>query len=395
MSVLVLVAFGVTLYAMSVILTEGAAGGEYSITLLSAGFGGTAIVAGLLAPAVGRYADDHSVRGIMLLGAAMGAIAMVVFARSRAEWHVLVAFWVLLGPSAAMTLYEPAYVAIGQWVSDKDRNKAIALLSLIGGLAGPVFVPLTGFLVDRYGWRVSSVMLGGIFLFAGVIAVTTFPEYKPKDHRERAVQRVSWTRFLRERRLLYLTAAVVLTFAAMNSVFFHRVAVFEEQGFALATIAILAGLSGLLTFPGRYFMPRVAEHIRATTLFTIACSGLVVSMVFAIKGTPLAAMVAFFVIFGLFFGILLPTRAVIMNGWYAGEDYGAVMGKQWAVAAVVGGATPVLVGASRDALGSYTWPLVGLTGLIAVAALFNIAAACQPETLSTAPGNRKRRGVSG
>jgi len=66
---------------------------------------------------------------------------------------------------------------------------------------------------------------------------------------------------------------------------------------------------------------------------------------------------------------------VIMNGWYAGEDYGAVMGKQWAVAAVVGGIAPWLVGMTRDALGGYTWPLVALTVMIAVAAVFNVAAA--------------------
>ncbi|MFV1999228.1 MAG: hypothetical protein ACC654_02585, partial [Acidimicrobiia bacterium] len=95
----------------------------------------------------------------------------------------------------------------------------------------------------------------------------------------------------------------------------------------------------------------------------------------ATVGSPEAVMVAFFVTFSIFFGFLLPTRAVIMNGWYSGEDYGAVMGKQWAVAAVVGGVTPWLVGLARDTLGSYTWPLIALTGLVLAAVLFNEVAA--------------------
>jgi cyanate permease len=66
-----------------------------------------------------------------------------------------------------------------------------------------------------------------------------------------------------------------------------------------------------------------------------------------------------------------------MNGWYAGEDYGAIMGKQWAVAAVVGGITPWLVGAVRDALGSCTVPLIVLTLMVAIAAGFNMAATHQ------------------
>ncbi|GMQ98149.1 MAG: MFS transporter [Acidimicrobiia bacterium] len=370
----VLVAFGVSLYAMSVLLTEGAAGGEFSISLLSAAFGGSAIVAGLLAPRVGRHADDHSVRGITLLGGLLGGVAMLLFAGAREPWHVLVAFWLFLGPAAAMSLYEPAYVAVGQWVRSESRNRAIGVLSLVAGLAGPIFVPLTGALLDSLGWRPTSVVLGGIFVLSGAGAAALYPRHKPKRHRQHTVSKVRWVRFISDRRLMYFSVAVVLTFAAMNSVFFHRVAVFEEQGFDVSTVALLAGLSGLLTFPGRYLMPRAAEHVAATSLFTAASLGIAASMVFAIVGTPAVVMLAFFVTFSIFFGFLLPTRAVIMNGWYSGEDYGAVMGKQWAVAAVVGGVTPWLVGLARDMLDSYTWPLIALTGFVAAAAIFNQAA---------------------
>jgi predicted MFS family arabinose efflux permease len=377
-SAFVLVAFGVNLYAMSVLLTSEAAGGEFSISLLSAAFGGSAVVAGLLAPQVGRHADDHSVRGITLLGALLGGAAMFVFAASQEPWQVLIAFWLLLGPAAALSLYEPAYVALGQWVSENKRNKAIAVLSLVAGLAGPIFVPLTGFALDVFAWRVTAVLLGLIFVGAGVVASLMYPRHKPSDHVDHDVPQVRWSRFTADRRLLYLSLAVVLSFAAMNSVFFHRVAVFEEQGFAVTTVAVLAGISGLLTFPGRYLMPLAAERVRATSLFTLACSGIVVSMGFAVVGSPAIVMITFFVLFSLFFGILLPTRAVIMNEWYAGSDYGAVMGKQWAAAAVIGGITPWLVGAARDALGSYTWPLIALAAMVAIAALFTEMAARRP-----------------
>ena len=71
-----------------------------------------------------------------------------------------------------------------------------------------------------------------------------------------------------------------------------------------------------------------------------------------------------------------------MNDWYSGEAFGAVMGKQWALAAVTGGITPWLVGVGRDAFGSYTVPVVCLIAAIGIAAAFNIAA----ERLSTRSG---------
>lgn len=359
---------------MSVLLTEKAAGGEFSISLLSAAFGGSAVVAGLLAPVVGRRADRHSVRGLTLLGGLAGGIAMVLFAAAREPWHVLVAFWLFLGPAAAMSLYEPAYVAVGQWVRAERRNSAIGILSVVAGLAGPIFVPLTSVLLESFGWRPTSVVLGGIFVVAGVGAATFFPEHRAPHRPEHTRVTVRWARFVSDRRLMYFSVAVVLTFAAMNSVFFHRVAVFEEQGFDVSSVALLAGLSGLLTFPGRYLMPRAASHIAATTLFSIASLGIAASLVFAVIGSPAAVMVAFFVSFSVFFGFLLPTRAVIMNGWYSGDDYGAVMGKQWGVAAIVGGVTPWMVGISRDLVGSYTWPLIVLVGFVVVAIVFNEAA---------------------
>jgi predicted MFS family arabinose efflux permease len=378
----VMVAFGVTLYAMSVLLTERAAGGDFSISVLSAAFGGSAVIAGLLAPKIGRYADEHSVRGITILGGVLGGAAMFLFAVAQTPWLVLGAFWFLLGPAAAMSLYEPAYVAMGQWVADGKRNKAIALLSLVAGLAGPLFVPATGMLLEAFDWRITAAVLGVVFLVAGLGASALYPTHKPGEHRDYDLDHVRWSRFLHDRRLLYLTLAVVLSFAAMNSVFFHRVALFEEQGFDVALIAILAGISGLLTFPGRYLMPRAAEHVKGTTLFTIACTGIVASMVLAVVGRSDVSMVAFFALFGLFFGVLLPTRAVIMNGWYAGEDYGAIMGKQWAAAAVVGGFTPWIVGAMRDTLGSYTVPFIALTLMLVAAIGFNIGAADRSRRLA-------------
>jgi MFS family permease len=374
----VFVAFGVQLYSISVLLTEEAAGGVFSISVLSAAFGGSVVIAGLLAPRIGRWADDHSVRGLMLVGSALGASAMVILASTDSSAVVVAAFWLLLGPAQAMTLYEPAYVAVGLWVGSFHRNKAIALLSLIGGFAGPVFLPLSGLSVEALGWRPTAVWLGCLLLVTGVVvSLFLIPKEKPGTHRTEPLPKVKWSRFAHDRRLTFVTIAVVLMFAAMNSMLFHRVAVFEEHGFEVGYVALLAGISGLFTFPGRFFAPRMSDHIKPTTLFTLSSMGLVASMVLAIVGTPTWVMVAHFVFFGIFFGFTLPLRAVIMNDWYAGHDYGSVMGKQWAVAAIAGGMAPWMVGAARDATGSYTVPLVAISVAIALSAVANALSASQ------------------
>lgn len=368
----VFIAFGVELYAMSVLLTENAAGGEFSISLLSLAFGGSVVIAGLVAPRVGRWADHHAVRGLMILGAVLAFLALATVSLTDSGWIVVLAFWLLLGPAQAMTLYEPAFVAVGLWVGANKRNHAIALLVVIGGLAGPVFLPLTGYAVDQFGWRQTTFAYGTAILVAGLIVSIVFlPKDKPSTHRPKPPPPVRWRRFVEDRRLGFQTLAVVLLFASMNSMLFHRVAVFEEQGFDVALIAILAGVSGVLTFPGWYLAPRLAHHVAATTILTWSVVGLVGAMILAIIGTPEVVMVAHFAFFGIFFGFTLPLRPVIMNDWFAGDDFGSVMGKQWSAAAVAGGVAPTLIGVGRDAFGSYFWPLVVLAVAVALAAVFN------------------------
>lgn len=376
LALFVFVAFGVELYAMSVLLTENAAGGEFSIALLSAAFGGAGVVAGVIAPRIGRWVDQHSVRGLMSLGAVFAFAGMAVTSVATAEWMILAAFWLLIGPAQAMTLYEPAFVAISLWVDPLQRNKAISQLVLIGGLAGPVFLPVTGFAVQTFGWRPTAAGLGLAVMVTGLVAATFFyPKVTPTRDLGVVVPRVRWVRFWTDKRLGYISISVILIFAAMNTMLFHTVAVFEEQGFNVAFVALLAGLAGLLTFPGRYLAPRISDYIKPTTVFNWALLGIIGAMILAIIGSPMIVMVAHFVFFGLFFGFSIPLRAVIMNDWYAGPDFGSVMGKQWGVAGVVAGFAPFIVGAVRDQLGSYTIPLIGLTITVAVSAIFNELAA--------------------
>lgn len=372
----VFVAFGVELYAMSVMLTEKAAGGEFSIALLSLAFGGAGVIAGVLAPRIGRWVDHHSVRGLMAFGAFLACTGMVMISISTAEWMVVAAFWIFIGPAQAMTLYEPSFVAVSLWVDKEYRNRAISLLVLIAGLAGPVFLPLTGVAVEAFGWRPTAAGLGVAVLASGLVATTFFyPRVRPSGDLGVIVPKVSWSRFWKDRRLGFISVSVILIFASMNTMIFHRVAVFEEQGFNVAFVALLAGFSGFLTFPGRYLAPRISDHIKPTTVFNWSIVGIVGAMILAIIGSPTIVMIAHFIFFGLFFGFSLPMRAVIMNNWYAGPDFGSVMGKQWGVAAVVAGFIPFIVGAARDELGSYTIPLIGLTIAVAMSGLFNALAA--------------------
>jgi MFS family permease len=65
----------------------------------------------------------------------------------------LYAVLVGVGLTSAMVLYEPAFAIVVAWFDPTCRAKALLAVTVVAGFASSVFLPLTGLLVDRYGWR--------------------------------------------------------------------------------------------------------------------------------------------------------------------------------------------------------------------------------------------------
>ena len=62
-----------------------------------------------------------------------------------------------------MTLYEPAFAVVARRYGANSRG-GITALTLWGGFASTVFVPLTQLLLDHLGWRDTLMALGAINL---------------------------------------------------------------------------------------------------------------------------------------------------------------------------------------------------------------------------------------
>ncbi len=368
----VAVSFGSLFYAYSVLITDEAAGGRFSTSVLSTAYAGFILVGGLLAFFVGRVADRRGVRRLVAIGSLFGGAGLVAISVASTAWQVVAASWLLLGPAGAMTFYEPAFVAVDQWFESKSRGAALALLTVVGGLAGPIFLPLTGALVESTGWRPTARVLALVLVVTGLAAATVLPRHVGDQTEPRP--RPKFRDLAAQRHFVLFTIAIVLSFGGFQAVFFHRIAVFEDAGFSVGLVAAWAGVAGILSFPGRFGAPLARGRFGGLWLYgvlALALGGAVVVMVIADRTW---LMGTHFVIFGLAFGGLLPLRAVVMGRWYSGGAYGSIMGAQWSLAAAAGAAGPWLVGLGRDAVGGYDGPMLfvaaalGVSGALALLA---------------------------
>jgi len=372
----VMVGFGTLFFGFSVYLTTGAAGGEFSVGLLSIAYGGSVLVGGLLAFPLGRWADRSGVRAIVGLGALLGSAGLVAFAAALEPWQVVAAWWLLVGPASAMILYEPAYLAIDQWCAPDQRPAALAVLTLVGGLAGVAFLPGIARLVTLWGWRHAVTALGGLLLVVGgTTALFAIPPRFPVSRRaEEDASPFSIRRLSADRRFLFYTAAMMLTFAAAQALISQRVARFEEAGFAVSAVAAWAAAASLLSLPGRWLLPHVAHRSTTTTVQAAATVVITISAALTIAGRTSWEMVGHFVLFGTAFGALAPLRAMAMADWYSGARYGRTMGVQRTFIAVAGAAGPAAVGILHDRTAGYAAPMVLVTGAVAVAGLLLLLA---------------------
>src|SRR5262245_44594482 len=152
-----LVAWGTLYYAFAVI--TGPMGAEMGWTkpqmngALSVGLA----VSGLSAYSVGRWIDSYGGRGLMAAGAVLGALSLVLWSLIAELWQ-LYAVWILIGMASAMTLYEAAFAVTARMIPGNYR-RGITAITLLGGLASTVFIPLTHWLCQNLEWRQALLVL--------------------------------------------------------------------------------------------------------------------------------------------------------------------------------------------------------------------------------------------
>src|SRR5438094_5635668 len=77
--------------------------------------------------------------------------------------------WIHMGLAMAAVLYEPAFAAIVGWFPARHRDRALLAVTIVAGFASTILMPIEAWLLVRFGWRQSLLML------AGVLAVITIP----------------------------------------------------------------------------------------------------------------------------------------------------------------------------------------------------------------------------
>jgi len=133
-----------------------------SRTAIAAASTVSTLTGALAAFPAGRVLDRYGGRVVMTSGAAIGAIAVVLWARAESPSTVYVSF-VLVGCSITMCTYEAAFAVLVFATEPEHRDRAIITVAMIAGLATYLVYPLLGWMNGEFGWRTTLLILAAAF----------------------------------------------------------------------------------------------------------------------------------------------------------------------------------------------------------------------------------------
>ncbi|MEQ7006904.1 MFS transporter [Actinopolymorpha sp. B17G11] len=154
--------YGALAYAFAVFLVPMQADLHASRTALTVAPALSLLTSAAVAVPVGRWLDRSGGRRLMVLSSVLATGCLLAW--SRVENVVaLYAVFVGLGVAAAGVLYEAAFAVVVTWFHGQRRGTAILAITIVGGFASTIFLPLSGLLVEFYGWRQALVVLAVIY----------------------------------------------------------------------------------------------------------------------------------------------------------------------------------------------------------------------------------------
>ena len=365
LGVTTIVSYGISQYLFGVLLVPIHRDLGWSRATISGAYSVGLVVAGFLGLFVGRFVDRYGARGLMSAGSILGAVTLFALSRVTEVWQFYVLWAGCLGLAMALTLYSVTFVVIANWFR-RRRGTALAVLTVLGGLSSPIYIPFAGYLVARLGWRTALLVLGATALLIALPIHGLLVRRRPEDmgqqpdgdtlplgmepqkiegHRVReAMRRPSfWT----------LMTATALSSFAYSLLLAHVVAYLIGQGYDAVLAAGVLGLTGLVSLPGRLFFNLVSDRFGPQLLLGLCLTLQAVSVLLLMAAGPGAFLAAFVIVYGTAFGAISPLRASVLADHFGRISYGSITAVQGVPAGIFAGLGPFVAGLLFDLLGNY------------------------------------------
>ena len=338
----------------------------------SLGILGSTLALAAVLPFIGSIVDRYGLVTpvmISLLGLSLAYVLLGMFVQSIATFVILAMLQAILGSASSPLAYTRAINA----VFNKQRGLALGVALSGAGVAATFGPTLISNAIDAFGWRGAYYAMALFTLVVGAViilvlsrlngaktAVNIDMEAANRDFLVAKASRTYWT----------IMAAIFCLSLGLGGLMIHFVPILLDVGFATNAAVKIAGVIGIAVVLGRLLVGFAVDRIfapRVAIAILLACISGVLAL--ALLGSVVAVPAAF--VIGFSVGAKVDLIGYLVARYFGMHAYGQIYGRQYSTFLIATGLSPVILGAVRDATGTYTASLFTATAFMAIsAALF-------------------------
>ena len=298
-----------------------------------------ALTVGLLISAcltypVGLAIDRGYGRQVMTI-ASLGTAALMVawsFVHSLNLFYLTVS---ALGALQAAILYEPAFAVLARRVGPLNSRKGITHITLWGGFASTIFIPIEQFLLNHWGWRESLWIMTLVYLACAagfwffirpeldVVHASHSAARAENKARDKGIVKLA----LRGPTFWLLLIALTIYAAMMSTFTFHMYPMLQEKGISSLEVVQVIAVIGPAQVLGRVLINLFASSVSMRALGSILVGLFPIPFAMLMTDSKSVWLLAgIFGAYGLTNGIFTIVRSQVVPEMLSQHAYGALNG---------------------------------------------------------------------
>jgi MFS family permease len=309
------------------------------------------LLGGFAAPFFGRFIDRLGAPRLMLTGSVTVAVLMALLTVAP-NFTTFAALALGIEAISFAVLYDAAFATLAQR-RPEDTRRAITRLTLIAGFASTLFWPMTGWLVELWGWRGSYLFFAALHLFLAA----PLHRWIAKGHREAvgagkaSVAKpplISLSDAQAKRAFVLLGTGFALTGMAVSALGVHLVPMLaaRDLGQAAYLVAMVMGPSQvLIRLVDAAFWPKVHPvWVAALSAFAVPLA----LIALLVPGPALLLGLIFAVLFGAGQGLTSIVRGSAPIALFGTVGIGQRLGRLAALRSTLGAMAPFLFALAQE-----------------------------------------------
>ena len=284
-------------------------------------------LSGMVSPIVGRQIDAHGGRRVLAGGSTLAALATAVLATAQGPVTMLIG-WLLAGIAMAACLYDPAFATLHQ-IAGTSYRRAVTALTLFGGFASTVFWPLSQFLLDETGWRITFAVYTGLHLLVCLpLHLVLVPRVRVVHPTAEAAHVTKGAPADDGAVFAWLATALALAAFLASAIAAHLIDLLTATGLTARDAVLVGSLIGPMQVAGRIMEFSFGRHLRALAVGTLAFALMASALALftQVRGVWIVAL-AFAMLYGWSNGIMTIVRGTVPAELFGQRNYGALLGR--------------------------------------------------------------------